>query len=104
MYAELLLFTLCPRRASQLKSALHVERGIALTVSRLVSIKCGPIGVSWGMQWCLCLSTLHITLPVQPCMVTCFAVGHFPHILSGKMTAKTVTGRLHKSKRKYMFQ
>ena len=50
MYAELLLFTLCLRRASQLKSALHVERGIALTVSRLVSIECGPIGASWGMH------------------------------------------------------
>ena len=41
MFAKLLLFMLCPRRASQLKSALHVERGIALTVSRLVSIKLG---------------------------------------------------------------
>ena len=102
MYAELLLFTLCLRRVSQLKCAQQVERGIALTVSRLVSNR--PIGASWGMQWYLCLSTLHITLPVQPCKVTCFAVGHFPHILSGKMTAKTVTGRLHKSKRKYMFQ
>ena len=84
MFAKLLLFTLCPRRASQLKSALHVERGIALTVSRLVSIKYRPIGASWGMQWCLCLSTLHITLPVQPCMVTCFAGGHGLHKLCNR--------------------
>ena len=72
MYAE--LFTLCPRRVSQLKCAQQVGRGIPLTVSRLVSIECGPIGASWGMQWYLSLSTLHITLPVQPCMVTCLLV------------------------------
>ena len=77
---------LCATGGNTISIGYYTERGALLQqrVGWLYSIKCGPIGASWEcMQRYLSLSTLHIMLPVQPCMVKCFAVGHILCIISG---------------------